>query len=239
MTEPAATALKMQDLRCLARLTQWEKTKGNHGESSTTSCHVKLCKTVPVSGNLCEGCKRRTSAGKTQSSMIHGLLTEEIPEYSHIFGSRWYWEKLRKSGSPPADWIAAALEAQAAAEAWCAGAGVVGWRVQRPSDSAVEEMVRKKSAAVQKKKADGRVAGATTLRDGRTAGAREDTVKGTLLASFPVIDKQFAETAEEPLATRAFEASMWKEERDGVEVWVFENGAVFSVGTTGRPARRL
>jgi hypothetical protein len=173
--------------------------------------------------------------------MIHGLLTEEIPEYSHIFGSRWYWEKLRKSGSPPADWVAAALEAQAAAEAWCAGAGVVGWRVQRPSDSAVEEMVRKKSAAVQKKKADGRTAGAgaTTLRDGRTAGAREDTIKGTLLASFPVIDKQFAETAEEPLATRAFEASMWKEERDGVEVWVFENGAVFSVGATGRPARRL
>lgn len=239
MTEPTATALKMQDLRCLARLTQWEKTKGNHGESSTTSCHVKLCKVVPVSGNLCEGCKRRTSAGKTQSSMIHGLLTEEIPEYSHIFGSRWYWEKLRKSGSPPADWVAAAVEAQAAAEAWCAGAGVVGWRVQRPSDSAVEEMVRKKSAAVQKKKAEGRVAGATTLRDGRIAGAREDTIKGTLLASFPVIDKQFAETAEEPLATRAFEASMWKEERDGVEVWVFENGAVFSVGATGRPARRL
>jgi hypothetical protein len=226
MTEPAATALRMQDLRCLARLTQWEKTKGNHGESSTTSCHVRICKTVPISGNLCEGCKRRTSAGKTQSSMIHGLLTEEIPDYSHIFGSRWYWEKVRKNGSPPADWVAAAEEAQAAAEAWCAG--VVGWRVQRPSDSDIEEMVRKKSAAVQKKKAEG-----------RTAGAREDTVKGTLLASFPVIDKQFAETAEEPLAARAFEASMWKEVRDGIEVWVFENGAVFSVGATGRPARRL
>jgi hypothetical protein len=192
---------------------------------------------MPVSGNLCEGCKRRTSAGKTQSSMIHGLLTEEIPEYSHIFGSRWYWEKVRKSGEPPADWIAAALEAQAAAEAWCAGAGVVGWRVQRPSDSDVEEMVRKKSAAVQKKKSDGRTAGAgaTTLR----VAAAAETVKGTLLASFAVIDKQFAETAEEPLAARAFEASMWKEERDGVEVWVFENGAVFSVGATGRPARRL
>ena len=234
------------EARCLARLTQWEKTKGNHGESSTTSCHVKLCKVVPISGNLCEGCKRRSGAGKTQSSMIHGLLTEDIPEYSHIFGSRWYWEKTRQHGEPPSDWVAAAVEAQAAAEAWCAGAGVVGWRVQRPSDSAVEEMVRKKSAAVQKKKADGRNAttlrdgrNATTLRDGRIAGAREETVKGTLLASFPVIDKQFAETAEEPLASRAFEASMWKEERDGVEVWVFENGAVFSVGATGRPARRL
>jgi hypothetical protein len=193
---------------------------------------------VPVSGNLCEGCKRRTSAGKTQSSMIHGLLTEEIPEYSHIFGSRWYWEKVRKSGEPPADWIAAALEAQAAAEAWCAGAGVVGWRVQRPSDSDVQEMIHKKSAAVQKKKSEGRTAGAGAGATLRVAAAAE-TVKGTLLASFPVIDKQFAETAEEPLATRAFEASMWKEERNGVEVWVFENGAVFSVGATGRPARRL
>ena len=222
-----------QTLRCLARLTQWEKTKGKHGESSTTSCHVRICKVAPVSGNLCEECKRRTDAGKTQSSMIHGLLTEEIPDYSHIYASSWYWEKTRKSGEPAADWVAAALEAQAAAEAWCAGAGVVGWRVQRPSDSAVEEMVRKKSAAVQKKKSEGRVAGAATLRDEPAA------VKGTLLASFPVIDKQFAETAEEPLAARAFEASMWKEERDGVEVWVFENGAVFSVGATGRPARRI
>ena len=168
--------------------------------------------------------------------MIHGLLTEEIPEYSHIFGSAWYWEKTRKFGEPPADWVAAAEEAQVAAEDWCAGAGVIGWRVQRLSDSAVEEMVRKKSAAVQKKKADGRAA--TTLRDGRVTAVTE-TVKGTLLASFPVIDKQFAETAEEPLAARAFEASMWKEERDGVEVWVFENGAVFSVGATGRPARRI
>lgn len=231
-----------QTLRCLARLTQWEKTKGNHGESTTTSSHVKLCKVAPVSGNLCEGCKRRTSAGKTQSSMIHGLLTEEIPEYSHIYGSAWYWEKTRKFGEPSADWVVAAEEAQAAAEAWCADAGLAAWRVQRPSDSDVEEMVRKKSAAVQKKKADGRVA--TTLRDGRTAGAatlREEpaTIKGTLLASFPVIDKQFVETAEEPLAARAFEASMWKEERDGAEVWVFENGAVFSVGATGRPARRI
>ena len=229
-----------QTLRCLARLTQWEKTKGNHGESNTTSCHVKLCKVAPVSGNLCEGCKRRTSAGKTQSSMIHGLLTEEIPEYSHIYGSAWYWEKTRKFGEPSADWVVAAEEAQAAAEAWCADAGLAAWRVQRPSDSDVEEMVRKKSAAVQKKKADGRVA--TTLRDGRTATTlREEpaAVKGTLLASFPVIDKQFAETAEEPLAARAFEASMWKEVRDGVEVWVFENGAVFSVGATGRPARRI
>ena len=218
-----------QTLRCLARLTQWEKTKGKHGTSSITSSHVKLCNIVPVSGILCEGCKRRTSAGKTQSSMIHGLLTEEIPEYSYVFGSCRYWEKVRKNGAPPSDWVAAALEAQAAAEAWCAGAGVVGWKVQRPSDSAVEEMVRKKSAAVQKKKADG----------GAARAADTTTIKGTLLASFPVIDKQFAETAEEPLAARAFEASMWKEERDGVEVWVFENGAVFSVGATGRPARRM
>ena len=163
--------------------------------------------------------------------MIHGLLTEEIPEYSHIYGSAWYWEKTRKFGEPSADWVVAAEEAQAAAEAWCADAGLAAWRVQRPSDSDVEEMVRKKSAAVQKKKADGRVA--TTLRE------EPATIKGTLLASFPVIDKQFVETSEEPLAARAFEASMWKEERDGAEVWVFENGAVFSVGATGRPARRI
>lgn len=230
MREPAVTALRMQDVRCLARLTQWEKTKGKHGESSTTSSHVRVCKTAPVSGNLCEGCKRKSSTGQTQSSLIHGLLTEEFTADSHIFGSRWYWEKVRKNGEPPAAWVAEAMEAQAAAEAWCAGAGVVGWKVQRPSDSDVEEMVRKKSAAVQKKKSEGRtVAGATEL----------PTVKGTLLASFPVIDKQFIETAEEPLAARAFEASMWKEVRDGIEVWVFENGAVFSLGATGRPARRL
>jgi hypothetical protein len=163
--------------------------------------------------------------------MIHGLLTEDIPTYSHIFGSRWYWEKVRQHGEPPAEWIAAAEEAQAAAEAWCAGAGAVPWRVQRPSDSAVEEMIRKKSSEVQKKKAGGKA--------GKVAASTEPTIKGTLLASFPVIENHFQETNEDPLVGRAFEASMWKETRDGVEVWVFENGAVFSVGATGRPAKRL
>jgi len=154
--------------------------------------------------------------------MLHGLLTEPIPDTSHIYGGRWYWAQVdgKKGGDPPDAWIIAAQEAQAAAEAVC---GSRAWKVQRPGAADLKEMVRKKNADVSKQRA-------------QTAASVK---KGTLLTSFPVIETYYQETPEAPLAGRAFDASMWKEMRNGVEVWVWENGMIFTVGPTGKPAKRI
>lgn len=207
---------------CLARLTCWEKTKGVIGESNRTASHVLLCKGKPISGQLCETCKKRPLDGKYQSKMLHGLLTEPIPDASHIYGGRWYWAQVdgKKGGDPPDAWLIAAQEAQAAAEALC---GPMAWKVQRPGALDLKEMVRKKNADVSKQRA-------------QTAAS---ATKGTLLTSFPVIESYYQETPEAPLAGRGFDASMWKEMRNGVEVWVWENGMIFTVGPTGKPAKRI
>ena len=210
--------------RCLARLTSWEKTKGVIGISNRTASHVHVCKGIPVSGPLCEWCKKRPVDGKYQSKMLHGLLTDPIPDVSHIYGGRWYWAQVegKKGGDPAEAWVVAAQEAQAAAEEWC-GAGA--WTVQRPEALALKEMVRKKNEDVTKRRA-------------QTAAAAASP-KGTLLTSFPVIESYYQEVPDAPLAGRGFDATMWKETRDGVEVWVWENGMVFTVAATGKPGRRI
>jgi hypothetical protein len=156
--------------------------------------------------------------------MLHGLLTEPIPDASHIYGGRWYWAQVdgKKGGDPPEAWLLAAQEAQAAAEEWC---GVEAWRVQRPEALALKEMVRKKNEDVSKRRA-------------QTAAAVVST-KGTLLTSFPVIESYYQEVPDAPLAGRGFDATMWKETRNGVDVWVWENGMVFTVAATGKPGQRI
>jgi hypothetical protein len=84
--------------------------------------------------------------------MLHGLITEPIPDVSALYGSPMFWQKMKKleesgdriSGEAK-EWIQAAEAAQAEAEKLGA------WKVQRPSDKEVEREMRK--AAVSKAKA--------------------------------------------------------------------------------------
>jgi len=49
---------------------------------------------------------------------LHGLLTEPIPDTSHIYGGTWYKKQVQRFGEPSEEWVKAAKDAQKIAEEW-------------------------------------------------------------------------------------------------------------------------
>lgn len=110
--------------RCHARLTEW-KTRSAIGTGNRCALMVSFCKN-PTDSTLCKACANRPRDHSKHKMRIHGLLTEPIPDDSHIYGGAWYRKQVETYGEPPEEWIRSAKEQQAAAEAWVSDA----WKVK-------------------------------------------------------------------------------------------------------------
>lgn len=198
-------------MTCQARLTDWERTRIKLGSSCVS--FVRLCEGKPRKDeNLCDKCSYRVSKGCpfTQSRMIHGLLAEEPPKDSLIYGSKTYWKLAEEEGcEPDAEWLAEAKEAQARAERTCISKA---WTVQRPA-CMKEEMGRKK----------------------KVVEAPTSSAKGTIMQVFPKIQTIYEESDKVPEKLPLDKCSIRKEERDGRAVWVSAAGHVFDCDSTGQP----
>jgi hypothetical protein len=218
--------------RCLARLTNWEKSYGQLGPAARASM-VRVCKRETQDGEvLCEECKRRPLGGKYHSRMLHGLLTEPPCADSAVYGSDYYWMRLARLGEKaavPPEWLEAAEAAQAAAEEWCLGAGHEPWKVQRPSAKELEEM---KGAKKKAKAASASLAGSGV-------GTGPVQVKGTLLKNFAPIKVLYEESDKTPEKLPVDSMTIKKIELDAGPVWQTENGLVFDCDTTGEPGELL
>ena len=141
----------MEKRQCLARLTNWDKT-AERLAPCMTACRIVLCKNTREGDSpLCAHCKSRPVDGKYQTRMIHGLLTEPIPDISRLYGGPWYWMQVDKHGEPTnKEWLAAAMASQAAAEEAVAGTGWTAWKVQRLGVKEVEMRKRKAEGAKAK-----------------------------------------------------------------------------------------
>lgn len=197
-------------MTCQARLTDWENTRIKLASSWVS--FGMLCEGKPRKDeNLCDKCSYRVSKGGpfTQSRMIHGLLAEEPPKDSLIYGSKAYWKLAEEEGcEPDAEWLAEAKDAQARAETACISKA---WTVQRPACMReAEEMGRKKKVA-------------------------EAPAKGTILQSFPKIQTIYEESDKVPEKLPLDKCSIRKEERDGRVVWLSAAGHVFDCDSTGQP----
>jgi len=199
-------------MACQARVTDWENTRIKLGSSWVS--FGRLCEgKARKDENLCEKCSYRVSKGCpfTQSRMIHGLLTEEPPKDSLIYGSKAYWKLAEEEGcEPDSEWLEAAKEAQARAERACVSKA---WSVQRPA-SMSKEMGRKKKVVDP------------------PASASD---KGTILQTFPKIRTIYEESDKAPEKLPLDKCSIKKEERDGRAVWVSAAGHVFDCDSTGQP----
>lgn len=217
-------------MKCLARLTNWDKTGEAIGDSKMRASIVKLCINTPISGLLCQECLGRPTDGKYQSRMLHGLLTEPIPDASHIYGGAWYWERVAKHGDSPTTWIEMAEGAQKAGEDRCREAGQAAAKVQRPSEKEMQRLVMVKKAKDSK-------AAVNRLRKSASAptlppvGGTE--IKGTLLSTFAPITTMYVESAK-PIQKMATDSvTMRKEVWEDTEVWVTQNGMVFDTDVRG------
>ena len=232
----------MEKRQCLARLTNWDKT-AERLAPCMTACRIVLCKNTREGDSpICEHCKTRPVDGKYQTRMLHGLLTEPIPDISRLYGGPWYWMQVDKHGEPGnKEWLAAAIASQAAAEEAVDAAGVKGWtawKVQRPSVKEMEMRKRKAEGAKAKAfaaKAAGAapVAAATAATASASAAsataAKPPQVKkaGTLLNIFYKVDKKYEEAAADPVMLETDAYRIRKQKVGDIEVWISENGMVF------------
>lgn len=215
----------MEKRPCLARLTNWDKT-AERLAPCMTACHVVLCKNTREGDSpLCEHCKSRPVDGKYQTRMIHGLLTEPIPDISRIYGGPWYWMQVEKHGEPGnKEWLAAAIASQAAAEEVVMEAGAKPWKVQRPS---VKEMeMRKRKAEGAKAKAFAAKASVAPVAEGKAVPVQAKKA-GTLLNIFYKVEKKYEEAAADPVMMETDAYGIRKQKVGEMEVWISENGMVF------------
>lgn len=219
--------------KCLARLTNWERTNSPIGVSNKRASIVRLCKNTPVEGFLCEECKGRPVGGKYQTRMMHGLLDEGPPEDSHVYGSKWYWQQVAKYGDPlDKSWLAAASAAQEEAEKLCEEYGMEAWLVQRPGDDKIEEMKRTK----QRPSGAGAAAVAAHSKPATAA------VMGSIKQAFPPIKVLYEEDNTPPLKVMSDTLQICKKEIKGKMYWVTESGRKFECdekGEIGEPAGRV
>ena len=139
-------------MTCIARLTNWDKTSFRIDACFTVS-HIVLCKNKALANEtLCKECIERPTESKYHTRMIHGLLTEPIPDNSSLYGGPVYWQKMKKFeeagkklSQEALEWIAKAQAAQEKAE-MIQGA----WKVQRPSTRDILDMKKKKIVPKEK-----------------------------------------------------------------------------------------
>lgn len=222
------------DPRCLARLTHWESSWCQLGPSTRAS-YVKVCTNKPTEGMLlCKHCLQRPLEGKTQSSLLHGMLTEPIPYVSALYGSPRYWDKVGSFDlKPDAAWLAKAKAAQKEAEDWCRPYGTP-WKVQRLSEEEIQSMKPKPSSTKVKAK--------VKEKDKVVVPSSSSSVsKGeTLLTTFAPIKVLYEESANRIQRVQTDSMGMWKEEVEGMgSVWITESGLIFDCVSNGEPGELL
>ena len=192
--------------KCLARLTNWDKTSCRLAPCMTAS-RVIVCKNVPMNASpLCQKCMERPLDGKYQSRMMHGLLTEPIPEASRLYGGPWYWLQVEKHGDPKEkEWLSSAIESQRVAEEWC---GEGAWKVQRMTAKDIK-MVK---AKVKEKKVE------------VTKAKVKEKVQNTSNMAAKLLYK---ESAEAPVMLQTDSYTLRKEVYGDMEVFISQNGLVF------------
>jgi hypothetical protein len=181
--------------------------------------------------------------------MIHGLLTEPIPEASRLYGGPWYWMQVDKHGEPGnKEWLAAAIASQEAAEevvvaeAAAAAKPWTAWKVQRMGVKEVE--MRKRKAEGAKAKAFAAKAGAVAASASAGAAAPPAAATkaapalakkaGTLLNIFYKVDKKYQEAAADPVMMETDSYRIRKQKVGDIEVWISENGMVFDCEDGGK-----
>lgn len=234
---------KQEKARCLARLTNWEKTSARLAPCMT-ACRVIVCKNIPKGDYpLCEDCLTRPVDGKYQNRILHGLLTEPIPAASRLYGSPWYWIQVDKHGEPTnKEWLAAAQASQAAAEEFCSAASAkakaAAWKVQRPGVKEIEMAKTKaKANAKANAKAKAKSNGSSQLVKSNVEVSNpgsDGKKQKSLMTIFCPVEKKYDEDIADPVMVETDNYTIRKEKFGEIEVWIAQNGFVFDCNAAGK-----
>lgn len=229
----------------MARLTDFAKTKSVCiGKSKHRCSIVKVCTSEAMEGNtLCEWCftlpkDGRYKDGKYHGRNVHGLITEPIPEDSHIYGGPWYNGIVELYGDlEDKEWIKMAEEAQQKLEEEVrkrVGDNVVPKEKKQKHQKAeqpVEEETEKKKVQRGRKKKVVEVEKEMPVKKIPDKG--DKVQKTTILNSYTTIKQFYVESDKQPKQLATDSMKMKKVVEDGREIWLVENGMKFTVDTNG------
>jgi len=151
----------------------------------------------------------------------HGLITEEIPAKSHIYGSAWYLAKVAKYGEPPLEWLneaRAAVQEEAALVARLAAPAAPAAPPPAPAQSDGATTVEMKAPVTKLKR----------------KSKKDLSTKGTLLTSFAPIKVLYEESETAPVRVNTDSMNIKKAIIDHAEVWVTDDGFVYDTNSKGK-----
>uniref|UniRef100_A0A6C0L7W6 Uncharacterized protein n=1 Tax=viral metagenome TaxID=1070528 RepID=A0A6C0L7W6_9ZZZZ len=189
-------------------------------------------------GSLCKSCAKKSLTHVRHEPRLHGLLTEPIPDDSHIFGGAWYMRMVERFGPPPMEWVIAAEVNQKIAEGWVDGAWKYEGKAQS-DDSGTEQgmqdmqdMELEKGKKLQKKRAS------TAMKASAPAPAPKQSVPTPLTTVAPV-EIMYREAAK-PI--RTFETDSYTITKGvfrDIPVWILPNGKMYDMDPAGNPKTLL
>jgi len=205
-------------MKCHARLTKYT-TRSVIGEGKHYALQAYVCRGTVHEGLLCLACSNRSRTHPKNVLRLHGLLTEPIPDNSHIYGGSWYWRQVEAHGEPPAEWVAEAARRQAEAEAWVEGAFKV-----KPGESTEDRDMGSGSSAKQKQKQK------------QKPNDKPKTEVQPLTKLFPPkVNPVYKEVAKEIKTVTIDYRTIVKGVHNGVPVWILSNGKMMDMDEQGEP----
>ena len=97
-------------MRCISRVTDdtYSQKFGNNHNKFYIECRCNL----PTTSDICSRCMDKSGKVQTSRKFNHGTIHEPIPDSSHIYGSKWYYDAVKKYGEPSNDSITLAQQYQ-------------------------------------------------------------------------------------------------------------------------------
>jgi hypothetical protein len=95
---------------CISRVTDdtySQKFGNNHNKF-----YLEFRCNLPSTTEICKRCSDKSSKVQTSRKFDHGTVNEPIPDNSHIYGSKWYYDSVKKYGDPSNDSITLAEQYQ-------------------------------------------------------------------------------------------------------------------------------
>ena len=187
---------------------------------------IFVCNRDAETGELCKVCVKKSLTHPRHEPRLHGLLTEPIPDDSHIFGGAWYIRMVERFGPPDAKWVVEAEMNQKIAEGWVDGAWTADENQGAEKAQSIPPPVYKGMAEKAKKQ-------------GVKKEKEKEKEKETLPPPITHLDILYQESAKPIITLPTDSYTIKKGVYRDIPVWILPNGKMFDMDSAGNPRALL